>query len=100
MGSLIRAYINVNKIPKDEFKLTANGDRQYNFLISIDDERTKPFYTNVSISSDQTQLEREAKKPKIYTGNGRVVWTADGSIKVAEKKPFNDDGNDAEEPPF
>ena len=33
----------------------------------------------------QTKEEREAKKPKFYLGNGKVVWTND-IIKLAERE--------------
>ena len=37
---------------------------------------TKQGYgNNASIMISQTQEEREAKKPRTYIGNGKVVWT-------------------------
>ena len=100
MSTLIRGWIDVNKIPKEEFVEVKKdgvptGDRRYNFIISIDDETKKPFFTNASIYSDQTKEQREAKEKRFYTGNGRVIWT-DGRIVTAEKKPYLEEKVDEE----
>jgi len=101
MSTLIRGWIDINKIPLEEFVEVKDkdgkptGDRRYTFVMSIDDETKKPFYTNTSIYSDQSKEERDAKKKRFYTGNGRVVWT-DGRIVAAEKKPYLDEKVDEE----
>jgi hypothetical protein len=33
---------------------------------------------------EQSKEQREAKEPRTYLGNGKVVWT-DGNIKPADK---------------
>ena len=103
MSTLIKAWIDINKIPTEEFKLLDNGNRRYSFMIAVDDNTNKDYYTNASIYSDQTKDEREAKKKRFYTGNGKVIWT-DGNINVAESKPY--EGNEIKietvepDPPF
>ena len=103
MSTLVKAWIDINKIPTEEFKLMDNGDRRYSFMISIEDETKKPFYTNASIYTDQTKDQRDAKEKRFYTGNGKVIWT-DGSIIVAEKKPYEEKDliikTDEPDPPF
>jgi|TARA_R110000803_G_scaffold86751_2_gene153228 hypothetical protein len=53
------------------------------YTISVSNETNK-FGQNVSMYIEQTQEEREQKKPRTYIGNGKVIWT-DGIIKTAER---------------
>ena len=55
-----------------------------NFTISINDE-TNQYGQNIAIWKEQTKEERMAKKPRVYVGNGRVVWT-NGQVSVAERQ--------------
>jgi hypothetical protein len=54
----------------------------YNLSVIINDDNDK-FGQNVSVTAAQTQEEREAKKPKVFVGNGKVVWVK-GDIKTAK----------------
>ena len=58
-----------------------------NMTISVSDESR--YGNNVAITDSQTKEERDAKKPKNYLGNGKVVWT-DGNIVLAEKEEVHD----------
>jgi hypothetical protein len=69
-------------LPKEKFVTAKNGKVYYNFTVAINNE-TK-FGNNVSAFDSQTKEERDAKKPKTYFGNGKVVWT-DGNIVIAER---------------
>jgi mannose-1-phosphate guanylyltransferase len=51
--------------------------------MSVNDETR--YGNNVGVYVSQTQEEREAKKPKTYLSNGRVVWN-NGSIVNAVKE--------------
>ena len=51
--------------------------------MSVNDETR--YGNNASVTISQTQEEREAKKPKQYIGNGKVVWT-DNKILLAERE--------------
>ena len=55
-----------------------------NYTISVSDE-TNEYGQNVSMYIEQSKEDRDAKKPRTYVGNGRVIWT-DGNIQIAEKK--------------
>ena len=55
-----------------------------NYTASVNDTTDK-YGNNVSVYESQTKEEREAKAPKKYLTNGKVVWT-DGKISVAAKK--------------
>ena len=83
MSVLINASINVAKMPKEKFIKGKDGSVWYNLTISVGDETR--FGNNVALTDSQTKEEREAKKPKTYLGNGKVVWT-DGNIALAERE--------------
>ena len=83
MSTLITASIRVDKLPKEKFVKSKDGAVYYNLTISLGDETR--FGNNVALMDSQTKEERDAKKPKNYLGNGKVVWT-DGKVTLAEKE--------------
>ena len=83
MSALINFSLRVDKLPKEKFVAGKDGAHYYNGTISINDE-TNEWGQNVSIIDSQTKEERDAKKPKTYLGNGKVVWN-DGKITNAVK---------------
>ena len=90
MASLINLNINVENLPKEKFVKGKKGV-YYNFTISVNDD-TNQFGQNVSAFDSQTKEEREAKKPKQYIGNGRVLWTDGKSTKAQqEAQPQDND---------
>ncbi len=83
MSAIVNFSINVEDI--DKSKLIKGKKGSYlNLTMSINDE-TK-FGNNASISVSQSQEEREAKNPKTYLGNGKVVWMSDAGVSVAERE--------------
>jgi hypothetical protein len=84
MSAIINVSLRVDKLPKEKFVSGKDGAVYYNFTVSVNDEANQ-YGQNVSLTDSQTQEEREAKKPKVYLGNGNVVWT-NGEIKTAPKK--------------
>jgi hypothetical protein len=64
-------------------KITFNEKGWANITIFLNNE-TNTYGQNASASMEQTKEEREAKAPKTYVANGKVVWT-DGQITVAER---------------
>jgi len=60
------------------------GEKGISITFFISDD-TNDYGQNISSHVSQTQEQREAKKEKFYTGNGKLFWLKDG-IKVAEKK--------------
>ncbi len=84
MSAIINVSLRVDALPKEKFISGKDGKVYYNFTVSVNDEPNQ-FGQNVSLTDSQTQEEREAKKAKVYLGNGNVVWT-DGNIKTAPKK--------------
>jgi hypothetical protein len=83
----MNASIRVDKLPKEKFVKGKDGAVYYNLTISVSDESR--YGNNVAITDSQTKEERDAKKPKTYLGNGKVVWT-DGNIVLAEKEEVHD----------
>ena len=96
MASLINLNINVENLPKDKFVKGKKGV-YYNFTISVNDD-TNQFGQNVSAFDSQTKEEREAKKPKQYIGNGKVVWTDGKSTKAQQEAQPQDNDNNVDLP--
>jgi hypothetical protein len=65
-------------------KLTFNDKGWANITVIVNDE-TNQYGQNVSATLSQTKEQREAKEAKVYVGNGRVVWTENGTIAKADK---------------
>jgi hypothetical protein len=80
MATIINASIDVTKI--DRTKLIK--DKYLNLSIIVDDKNDK-FGNNVSITLNQSKEERDAKAPKTYMGNGKVVWGL-GKLEEAPKE--------------
>jgi len=77
---IVSASIDLTKINKSKIQTKdkngnpyKNGAQYYNLTLMINDTPDK-FGNTVSISDNQTKEEREAKLPKTYLGNGKVVW--------------------------
>ena len=81
MSAIINASIDLSKVDSSRI-FEKDGRKWLSLSISVNDETN--YGNNVGIALSQTKEEREAKQPKTYLGNGKVVWT-DGSIVVAEK---------------
>ena len=73
MASIIKASIDVNKIPKDKIFVGKKG-KYLPITITINDELDQ-FGNQGPVTMDQSKEEREAKTPKQYLGNVKVVWT-------------------------
>jgi hypothetical protein len=75
MATILSASLNVAKI--DSTKLIDGRTGKFlNVTITINDEVDK-FGNNASIFESQSKEEREAKTPKNYLGNGKVIWTSE-----------------------
>jgi beta-xylosidase len=82
MATVITASIELTKIDKSKI-FEKEGRKWLSLSISVNDETN--YGNNVGISHNQSKEEREAKTPKTFIGNGKVVWT-DGVVKLAEKE--------------
>lgn len=75
MGAIISVGINQSKIKFNEAGWA-------NITVFVKDE-TNVYGQNANAAMDQTKEQREAKEPKLFIGNGKVVWT-DGTINKAD----------------
>lgn len=85
MGLIIQASIkreDVDSLPTDA--LIKGKTAIYIPLSIYVDDKPDKFGNNVSIQLSQSKEDREAKKPKTYLGNGKVVFVK-GEIKTAKE---------------
>jgi hypothetical protein len=62
----------------------------YNLSVVVNDENDN-YGQNVAVTAGQSKEERDAKAPKKYVGNGKVVWVK-GNIQTA--KSLEDSSDD------
>jgi len=97
MAVVINFSSNVEKFPKDKYIKGKKGVYQ-NLTLVINDE-VDQFGYNAKIFVSQTTEERKAKTPKIYVGNGKVVWT-DGKVNTAKQEVIQASEDDLTDLPF
>ena len=89
MASIIKASINLNEIPKDKIYVGKKG-KYLPITITLNDELDQ-FGNQGPVVVEQTKEERDAKAPKTYLGNVKVLWTNGTNVEPAPR-------NDAPEP--
>ena len=83
MAGIIKANINLNNIPKEKIYKGKKGN-YLTIAITVNDEPDQ-FGNQGPVVVDQTKEERDAKAPKTYLGNVRVVWTNGDNVAPAPK---------------
>lgn len=83
MASLTSININVSKIPKE--KLYDGKKGKYLQVTFVQNNEADQFGQNASVYVSQSKEEKDSNIPKIYLGNGNVVWT-DGQLVEAVNK--------------
>jgi hypothetical protein len=73
MAGIIKTSINLSNIPKDKIIVGKKG-KYIPISISVNDEPDQ-FGNQGPVVVDQSKEERDAKAPKTYLGNCKVVWT-------------------------
>ena len=73
MASIIATSIDLTKIPKDKI-IDGKKGKYLPITITLNDELDQ-FGNQGPVIVDQSKEEREAKAPKTYLGNVKVVWT-------------------------
>jgi len=91
MAIIATVGIDLDKIDESKAYKGKKG-RYLNLDITINDD--VKFDNNVSISVGQSKIERDAKQPKTYLGNGQVKWHND---KMPEIIKANAKGDSAAE---
>ena len=83
MASIIKTSINLNAIPKDKI-FTGKKGKYLPITITLNDE-TDQFGNQGPVVVEQTKEERDAKAPKTYLGNVKVVWTNGQNVDTAPR---------------
>ena len=83
MASIIKTSINLNNIPKDKIFVGKKG-KYLPITITLNDEPDQ-FGNQGPVVVEQTKEEREAKEPKTYLGNVKVVWTNGDNVAAAPR---------------
>ena len=81
MASIMAGSIDVTRIDKDKIE----KGKYYNVTFVSNDE-VGQYGDSGYIAESQTKEEREAKEPKNFLGNFKVVWTNGDNVDVAPKK--------------
>ena len=91
MASIIKTSINLNEIPKDKIYVGKKG-KYLPITITLNNEIDQ-FGNQGPVVVEQTKEERDAKTPKTYLGNVKVVWTDGNNVNTAPR-----DNNSAQAP--
>ena len=83
MASIIKTSINLNSIPKDKIFVGKKG-KYLPITITLNDELDQ-FGNQGPVVVEQTKEERDAKAPKTYLGNVKVVWTNGTNVEPAPR---------------
>ena len=73
MAGIIKASINLNAIDKSKI-IEGKKGKYLPITITVNDEPDQ-FGNQGPVCIEQSKEEREAKSPKTYLGNVKVVWT-------------------------
>ena len=84
MASIIKASLNLDAIPKDKIYVGKKG-KYLPITITINDELDQ-FGNQGPVVVEQSKEEREAKVPKTYLGNVKVVWTNGDNVATAPRE--------------
>jgi len=83
MASIIKASINLNDIPKEKIYVGKKG-KYLPITITINDE-VDTYGNQGPVVVEQSKEERDAKTPKTYLGNVKVVWTNGDNVAAAPR---------------
>ena len=84
MATLISGSLNVSKTPKDKL-IEGKTGKFLPITVALNNE-VDQYGNNASFWVTQTKEEREAKTPKTYLGNGKVVWTDGSNVQVPPRE--------------
>ena len=91
MSAIINASIDLSKIDSSRI-FEKDGRKWLSLSISVNDETN--YGNNVGISIAQSKEEREAKQPKTYLGNGKVVWNSGTIVNTTKEEQEVDTSKD------
>lgn len=83
MAALGEVYFKKETLEQILKVLNKKDEKGISITISINDDSNQ-WGQNISAYVSQSKEDREAKKDRYYTGNGKVFWT-DGKIQIGTK---------------
>jgi hypothetical protein len=83
MASIIKASIDLTKIPKDKIYAGKKG-KYLPITITLNNDLDQ-FGNQGPVVVEQTKEERDAKAAKTYLGNVKVVWTDGNNVDTAPR---------------
>ena len=84
MASIIAGSINLDKIDKAKIFEGKKG-KYYPVTVVLNNELGQ-YGDSGYIQTEQTKEERDAKQPKVFLGNVKVVWTNGDNVDVAPRE--------------
>lgn len=95
MGQLITFSVDLTKFVEQKASTTkhTNGRTYANITISINDS-TDQYGNNVNAWITQSKEEREAKEPRHFIGNGKVVFPKPDSASPTETTQVSNEQDD------
>lgn len=75
MKQLISFSIDLTKVDKSKIVKGKKGQEYYAMTMQLQDDKDE-YGNDCSIIDSQNKMQREAKEPKNYLGNGKIFWTA------------------------
>jgi hypothetical protein len=89
MASITKANLNLKAIPKDKIFKGKKGD--YLSVVIVLNDEVDTYGNSGPIYVEQSKEERDAKAPKTYLGNVKVVWTNGNNVDASPSEK-NDGG--------
>jgi len=83
MASIIRASINLTNVDKSKI-ITGKKGKYLPITVTLNDELDQ-FGNQGPVVVEQTKEERDAKAPKTYLGNVKVVWSNGQNVDPAPR---------------
>ena len=83
MAGIIKASINLNAIDKSKI-IEGKKGKYLPITITLNDELDQ-FGNQGPVVVEQTKEERDAKAPKTYLGNVKVVWSNGTNVEPAPR---------------
>jgi len=83
MASILKMSINLNEIPKHKI-IDGKKGKYLPITVTINDE-VDQFGNQGPVMVEQSKEERDAKAPKVYLGNVKVVWTNGSNVATAPR---------------
>lgn len=93
MAALGEVYFKKETLEQILKVLNKKDEKGISITISINDDSNQ-WGQNISAYVSQSKEDREAKKDRYYTGNGKVFWT-DGKIQIGTKEEAKAQQNNA-----